>query len=183
MKVVKGILYFLAIILVLFTILIVASAYNPNITSNIQKVLFKNKNVTVSESEENMESSDEVVRPATDSTEEDGSDVPPEEFKMRTLEEAGISEDSLITSLEDYYTNCHNQIIEKGIGEYSFENVISTESLVQEIYAKYSDKSYIDEYMNDTLNEIGAATYEMNLLVEELEGENFRLTHQMIIKD
>ena len=98
---------------------------------------------------------------------------------MRTLEEAGISEDSLIRDIDSYYTNCHDQIVQHGLGEYSFENVVASESLVQTVYAAYSNKDYVAAYMDDALNEIGAYTYDMNLLVEELEGKNYRLTHQM----
>ena len=71
--------------------------------------------------------------------------------------------------------------MEHGLGEYSFENVIASEALVQEIYARYSNKDYVSAYMDEALNEIGAYSYDMNLLVEELEGKNYRLTHQMTV--
>ena len=35
--------------------------------------------------------------------------------------------------------------------------------------------------MNKTLLEVGADSYEMNLMVEELEGKHFRLTHQLVL--
>ena len=180
MKVVRKILYVIAGLIVLFTVLIIASAYNPNITKGIQKVLFKGRNVVISdnsiESEEDM--SEDGDNP-NDGTSEDSKDNLDEIHELRSLEELGIDESEVIDNIEAYYSNCHNQILEKGIGEYSFENIIDNEALIQEIYARYSDKGYIDGYMNDTLNELGAIDYEMNLLVEELENKRFRLTHQI----
>ena len=35
--------------------------------------------------------------------------------------------------------------------------------------------------MKQTVNEIGGGSYEMNLLVEELVGKHYRLTHQIVI--
>ena len=173
MKVFRKILYVLAGIIILLTIFIGVCAYNPGITKKLQGLLFKGKTVEVSR----------VVPEATagEEGEVSGNTVAQEEYRMRTIEELGISEDSMITTIEDYYTNCHDQIVDRGLGEYSFENVIATEALVQEIYSKYSSKEYVDGYMNSALNEIGAGKYEMNLLVEELVGKHFRLTHQVIL--
>ena len=171
MKIFRKILYVIAGILVVLTILILLSAYNPGIVKKIQSVIYKGKTVTVTNG----------------SGEEEGSlseDMIPEakEIVKRSLEELEISEDSMLTNIDDYYRNCHDQIVEHGLGEYSFENVIANEALIQEIYAKYSNKQYVDSYMNDTLNEIGATNYEMNLLVEELEDGHYRLTHQVVLE-
>ncbi len=168
MKVIRKILYVIAGLLVLLTILIVVCAYNPALTAKLQGLIFRGRAVEVKDIEEEE----------TEVTEEVSAE-PAEEHKMRTLEEAGISEDSLIRDIDSYYTNCHDQIVQHGLGEYSFENVVASESLVQTVYAAYSNKDYVAAYMDDALNEIGAYTYDMNLLVEELEGKNYRLTHQM----
>ncbi len=175
MKVVRKILYVLAGIIVLLTVLIVVCAYNPSLTGKLQGVLFRGKIVEVASFKR---------EPAKESAASDtisSDSVGREAYRMRSIEELGISEDDLITNIDDYYANCHDQMVERGIGEYSFENVIATEALVQEIYAKYSDKEYFDGYMNSTLNEIGAASYDVKLLVEELQDKHFRLTHQVVL--
>ena len=177
MKVFRKVLYIIAGILVLFTILIVACAYNPNITAAIQGVLFRGKTVEVSEGHAKEE--DYVY--ASDTVSENAPE--PEVYHMRSIEELGIDPGSMISDIETYYTNCHDQIVEHGIGEYSFENVIANEALVQEIYGRYGNKDYIDAYMNETLSEIGAGSYEMNLLVEELTDKHFRLTHQIVLRE
>lgn len=170
MKVIRKILYVIAGLLVLLTILIVVCAYNPALTAKLQGLIFRGRAVEVKD----------IEADAADETEEEIKDTEDtEEHRMRTLEEAGISEDSLIRDIDSYYTNCHDQIVQHGLGEYSFENVVASESLVQTVYAAYSNKDYVAAYMDDALNEIGAYTYDMNLLVEELEGKNYRLTHQM----
>lgn len=170
MKVIRKILYCIAFLLVLLTILIVVCAYNPGVTEKIQGFIFRGRAVEVKDIE--AQESDET---------EEVNEEPVTEHKMRTLEEAGISEDSLIKDIDSYYANCREQIISHGLGEYSFENVVASEELVQTVYAAYSNKDYVSAYMDEALNEIGAYTYDMNLLVEELEGKNYRLTHQMTV--
>ena len=176
MKVVRKILYVIAGIIILLTIFIGVCAYNPGITKKLQGLLFKGKTVEVSR----VDTGAAAGEPG-EAAQVSGDSVAQEEYRMRSLEELGISEDSMITNIDDYYSNCHDQIVEHGVGDYSFENVIADESLVQEIYSKYSNKEYVDAYMNQTLNEIGGGSYEMNLLVEELVGKHYRLTHQIVI--
>jgi hypothetical protein len=177
MKILRNILLVLAALLILITVLIVTCAYNPGLTAELQRLIYRGKTVEVSSVSNNAASS------RGEESGVSGNTAKAPAARMRSLAELGLSEDDMITSLEDYYRNCHDQIVERGVGTYSFENVIATEALVQEIYAKYSDKEYVDGYMNETLNEVGAASYEMNLMVEELEGKHFRLTHQLVLNE
>ncbi len=174
MKVVRKILYVIAGLLILLTILMVVCAYNPGLTRKIQGLIFRGKTVEVSSV--NKEAAGE---PSGDGLSHNSVDQ--SSYRKRTLEELGISEDSMIKDIDAYYDDCRKQISEHGIGQYSFENVIATEALIQEIYAKYSNNDYVDGYMNEVLNEIGALSYDMNLVVEELEGKHFRLTHEVNI--
>lgn len=173
MKVVRKILYVIAGLLVLLTILIMVCAYNPVVMEKIQGFIFRGRAVEVKE----MPAGEEVPKEEAATEEE----KPEEPQRMRTLEEAGISEESVIKDIESYYADCKDQIIRRGVGQYSFENVVSSEALVEDIYSKYSNKEYVSAYMDDALNSIGAYSYDMNLLVEELEGKNYRLTHQVTI--
>ena len=177
MKVVRNIFLVLAGLLVLITELIVTCAYNPGLTAELQRLIYSGNTVGVS-----SVSNNEAAAMGEESG-VSGNTVKAPAVRMRTLEELGLSEDDMITTLDDYYKNCHDQIVERGVGTYDFDNIIATETLVQEIYAKYSDKEYVDGYMNATLIEVGAASYEMNLMVEELEGKHFRLTHQLVLNE
>ena len=171
MKVIRKILYVIAGLLVLLTILIVICAYNPALTAKMQGLIFRGRAVEVKD-----------ISPEEAEVEEAAAqEAPAEEHRIRTLEELGISPDSVIKDMDTYYANCRDQIIEHGLGTYSFENVISSESLIQQIYSSYSNKDYVAGYMDEVLNETGAYSYDMNLLVEELEGKNYRLTHQLVI--
>ncbi len=181
MKIFRKILYAIAGLIVLLTILIIASAYNPNITKGIQKVLFRGRNVVISENEVDSYDVEPIENGENGENETSEGNNDDELHEMRSVEDIGLTENELIKNLEEYYSNCRSQIVERGVGEYSFENVIDNEALVQEIYARYSDKGYIDGYMNDALNEISGVDYEMNLLVEELKDKRFRLTHQIKI--
>ncbi|HAV00661.1 MAG TPA: hypothetical protein DCW47_05655 [Lachnospiraceae bacterium] len=99
--------------------------------------------------------------------------------RMRTLEDLGKTQDDIINSLDDYYYDCYNQVISKGAGEYEFENLIGSESLLNKIYSIYSNGDYKQGYMDNAVSAVGAGTYDMDLLVEELQGHVFRLTHRI----
>ena len=173
MKVVRKILYVIAGLLILCTILIVVCAYNPSVMEKIQGVIFRGRAVEV------RNVTDEAAsEPAEGEVSENT--VTEEAYRMRSIEELGISEDALIKDMDSYNADCLRQITEHGLGEYSFENVIASEALVQEIYAKYSNKDYVSGYMDEALKEIGAQSYDMNLLVEELTDKRFRLTHKVV---
>lgn len=176
MKVFRKILYVLAGIFVLLTVFIIICAYNPGLTEKLQGVIYKGKTVEVSKIND-MAASGEASDPNAISE----NSVAQTEQRMRSLEELGVSEDALINDLEAYYQNCHDQIVQRGAGDYAFENFIATETLVQEIYSKYSNKEYVEGYMDQALADIGAASYHMNLLVEELTDKHYRLTHQVVI--
>ena len=91
MKVIRKILYFIAGLLVLLTILIVVCAYNPALTAKIQGIIFKGRSVDVSDKPEVEEGA--VSDPEGEVNAEPAVQ---EEYRMRTLEELGISEESLI---------------------------------------------------------------------------------------
>ena len=99
--------------------------------------------------------------------------------RKRTLAEIGKTQDDIINSLDDYYYDCYNQVIARGAGEYEFENLIGSESLLNKIYSIYSNGDYKQGYMDNAVTAVGAGTYDMDLLVEELEGHIFRLTHRI----
>ncbi|MBR2275709.1 MAG: hypothetical protein IJ873_06585, partial [Lachnospiraceae bacterium] len=58
-------------------------------------------------------------------------------------------------------------------------NLIGSESLLNRIYSIYSNGDYKQGYMDNAVTAVGAGTYDMDLLVEELEGHIFRLTHRI----
>lgn len=175
MKVFRKILYVLAGILVLTTIFIGICAYNPGLTKKLQGIIFKGKTVEVSNIPDMAAGVNEDGTVISENT------VVQEEYRMRSIEELGISEEDLISDIDAYYSNCHDQIVERGLGDYSFENFIASEELLREIYSKYSNREYVDGYMNATLAETGAASYDMNLVVEELTDKHYRLTHQVVL--
>ncbi|MCR5106672.1 MAG: hypothetical protein K6B28_00770 [Lachnospiraceae bacterium] len=113
-------------------------------------------------------------------TDNSGSAQMPQEItEMRTLEDIGKTQDDVINTLNDYYYDCYNQIVDRGAGEYSFENLIGSEALLNEIYNAYSTKDYTHGYMDNAVKAVNAGTYDMDLLVEELKGHIFRLTHNI----
>ena len=103
----------------------------------------------------------------------------PDPDRKRTLEEIGKSQEDVINTLEDYYYDCYNQVISRGAGEYEFENLIGSEALLNQVYSIYSNGDYKQGFMDNAVTAVGAGTYDMDLLVEELQGHVFRLTHRI----
>ncbi|MCR5788935.1 MAG: hypothetical protein K6G83_03525 [Lachnospiraceae bacterium] len=99
--------------------------------------------------------------------------------RMRTLEEIGKTQDDVLNNLDDYYYDCYQQVINHGPGEFEFDNLIGSETLLNKVYDCYRNNDYKQGYMDNAAMAVGAGIYNMDLLVEELTGHIFRLTHRL----
>lgn len=100
----------------------------------------------------------------------------------RTLAEAGFTEKQVLTNITDYYKNCYDQMSPKGLGSYSFSNVIKEEELRKEWYQVYEDESYRQGYMNEVLRVTGASGCQFEMTVEELQGGNYLIVHKVEVR-
>ncbi len=96
---------------------------------------------------------------------------------LRSLSDAGMSEDDILYSLSDYYDNCYNQIAALGRGTYEFSNVIEGEALFEEMQKAYRNDAYRTGYMEQAMEAVSASSCEMSLLMEELEQGRYLITH------
>lgn len=106
----------------------------------------------------------------------------PESSGLRSLEEAGMAEEQVITDMPGYYADCYEQILRNGIGSYTFYNVIEGEELFQTWYREHQTENYKEAYMRGALAEIGASSCEMTLEAEELQGGRYLISHTATVR-
>ena len=101
---------------------------------------------------------------------------------LRSLEDAGMTEDRIVHSLSDYYADCYNQILTAGSGSYEFYTVADGEALMQEIYQAYQNDAYRQGYMENVMTAVGASSCEMSLDVEELTRNRYMIVHDVHLR-
>lgn len=101
---------------------------------------------------------------------------------LRSLADVGKTESDVLSSMQDYYADCYNQIVQKGSGAYTFSNVIGSVDMLQKWYEAYETEAYSSGYMENAVLAVGAVTWEMNLQLEELEGGRYLVTHEITIR-
>lgn len=106
----------------------------------------------------------------------------PESSGLRSLEETGMTEEQVIADLPGYYADCYEQIVQNGIGSYTFYNVIEGEELFREWYRDYQTENYREAYMKDAMTEIGASSCEMTLEAEPLQGGRYLISHTITVQ-
>lgn len=106
-----------------------------------------------------------------------------ENGNLRSLEEAGIAQEQVITALDRYYEDCYNQIVQNGKGHYTFYNVIEGEELLNEWDRSYRLNQYKQAYMENAMSVLEAARCEMALEVEALQDGRYLVIHEVTLTD
>lgn len=101
---------------------------------------------------------------------------------LRSLADVGMSEEQVITDMQGYYGDCYAQILQNGIGRYTFYNVIAGDALLDEWYQDYQNEYYRQAYMEKAMTEIGASSCEMALGTEQLQGGRYLIKHEVSVR-
>lgn len=98
---------------------------------------------------------------------------------LKSLADTGVSEDRVFTDINSYYEDCYNQMMQNGIGSYTFYSVISGSALANEVMASYRSGYYRDAYMQNAVDTLGAAycTWEVDL--EPLQDDMYLFSHEI----
>lgn len=104
--------------------------------------------------------------------------VSEEEKRQENLDKAGITEDEVLDTLEEYYTDCGIRLEEAGLGDKQFTNVIP-EELWNSVERAYSSGSYRSGYVDEALEELNAEYFAIQLQVQRLGGGYYRLYHNV----
>ena len=96
--------------------------------------------------------------------------------KAENLKKAGITEDQVLENLQDYYKDCVEQMKQAGTGEQQFTNVVP-ESLWPSVETVYANGEYWKGYVEESLKELNAQSFAIQLQAERLGGGYYRLYH------
>lgn len=102
-------------------------------------------------------------------------------LKEENLEKAGITEEQVLDTMEEYYADCLTQLKEEGVGEKQFTNCIP-ESLWPAIEKAYSNGEYWKGYVEGALKELKAENFAIQLQAQRLGGGYYRLYHTVYIE-
>ena len=94
----------------------------------------------------------------------------------------GFSESQVLYDLPTYHDDCYTQVTTNGLGSYTFYSVIEGEELLEAWYADYRSENYRQEYMEEAMTLIDAASCEIRLSVEELQGGRYLITHEVVLR-
>lgn len=101
------------------------------------------------------------------------------EDNLRSLEETGVALDKVFADMQGYYADCHAQILQGGIGDYTFYSVIEGEEMLDAWYEACQNRRYREAYMDDAMEEIGAYSCEIRFEVEQLQGGRYLIRHKV----
>lgn len=123
-----------------------------------------------------------VATPAAMKAREEEAAAAEEAARTFSLEEYGISQDAVLNNISEYYADCKKQIESRGAGSYSFYNVISGESVMQELYTAYRQKATQRGFLNDAVANVGGSECSISVEPEQLTGGQYLLRHTISIK-
>ncbi len=103
--------------------------------------------------------------------------------RMRSLEDTGFGDASVFTDMDSYYDDCYSQIIQNGLGRYSFYNVIEGSGLFGEWEDAYDHDGYKQAYMDEAMEQVGAYHCSMGLVVEKLQDDKYLIRHDVTLTE
>lgn len=100
------------------------------------------------------------------------------ERQRENLERAGITEEQVRDTMEEYYQDCGKLLKEAGTGYGQFINVIPKD-LWSAVERSYNSGAYWDGYVGPALKEMGAEGFSIQLQAQNLGGGYYRLYHNV----
>ena len=103
-------------------------------------------------------------------------------YTYRSLEETGVTQEYIASSLEQYFNLCYQQIIQNGKGSYSIQNVLEGDALMQEWYQMHQNEGYKSGYLERAMVDLGASACQMQITIETLQDGRYLITHNISIQ-
>ena len=98
--------------------------------------------------------------------------------RQETLERAGISEEDVRDTMEEYYEDCGKLLREVGTGDRKFSNVIPKE-MWSSVEQAYNNGAYRSGYVDDALEAMDAESFVILLEAQDIGGGYYRLYHNV----
>lgn len=99
--------------------------------------------------------------------------------KEENLKKAGITEEEVMDNMQEYYTDCLNQMVKVGDGQKYFTNVVP-ESLWDDVEQAYGSEGYKKGYVTEALKKLGKEHFAIQLQVDDLSGGYYRIYHNIV---
>ncbi len=101
-----------------------------------------------------------------------------EDRRRESLEKAGVTEEQVRDTMQEYYEDCRRLLKDAGTGDRQFVNVIP-QSLWSSVERAYNSGDYRKGYVDSALKDIGASSFAIQLQVQDLGGGYYRLYHNV----
>ena len=101
-----------------------------------------------------------------------------EDRKRESLEKAGVTEEQVRDTMQEYYEDCRRLLKDAGTGDRQFVNVIP-QSLWGSVERAYNSGDYRKGYVDSALKDMGASSFAIQLQVQDLGGGYYRLYHNV----
>lgn len=101
--------------------------------------------------------------------------------RLRSLDDVGMTQDQVITDIQEYYKDCYGQMAANGVGAYVFYNVIDG-ALLGRWADDLDQERFWDAFMRDAVADAGAAEGVIIFSVEKLQGERYLITHDTAVR-
>lgn len=101
---------------------------------------------------------------------------------LTSLSEIGFSPEDVLYDISSYYKDCYEQIMNHGLGNYDFSNVVSGEALARQLLNQYQNGNYENGYMNNVMTQLNATECNITLTAEALQGGNYKMTHRVAMR-
>lgn len=102
-----------------------------------------------------------------------------EDAGLRSIADAGFSEDDILYTMQDYYDDCYAEILHRGPGSYAFSNILEGGPLFEEWEQAYDGEAYKEAYMIQAMRAVGAKSCYINLTIEKLQQDRYLITHEL----
>ena len=120
------------------------------------------------------------VNADTDADQGTDADTEPsdEAERQEALDQAGISEEEVRDTMEEYYEDCGRLLREVGTGDRQFTNVIPKE-MWNSVEQAYNNGAYRSGYVEDALEAMDAESFVIMLQAQDIGGGYYRLYHNV----
>ena len=98
---------------------------------------------------------------------------------LRSLADVGLTEDQVFTDVDTYYKDCYRQIMQNGVGQYTFYNAVADLQMAAELTQNYSNGICWDAYLQNVTNAVGAGYCVWYVTAEELQDGKYLLSHEI----
>lgn len=110
--------------------------------------------------------------------EEDQSGITVSGGDVYNLNEAGITADEVLDTIDEYYADCLKQMEKSGSGQKTFSNIVP-KSVLALVEQSYGTGEYEKKYVEEGLKKLKMENFAIQIQVQDLKGNYYRLYHNI----